>query len=345
MVAVALVAGAAIVLARIPLQPLLGATSPFILATPGILVAALFGGVWPAVVISFLGLWVGDRAIILGGGPKVGPGGVAIYFAFAATFVAIVESRRRLMERAKADAERIADMSQRLAKVARLTAMGEMAGALAHEINQPLTAIANYAGAAQRLDANASGAHDSMPDLLKSIAEQAVRAREIIARIRGYVSQSPPALAPQSMGAMFAESVEIARTGSTVGFQLKSQIDLQADKVLADRIQIEQVLINLVRNAAEAMEGHPRREIRVGARLAGDGMVEAWVADSGPGVAPELAERLFQPFVTGKSDGMGIGLAVSRSIIEAHGGTIGLEDGPNGGAVFRFTLKRAGAAL
>lgn len=338
----AVAAGAAIVLVRLPLQPLLGAASPFLLATPGIIVAALFGGLWPAILTAFLGLWVGERALDLAHAPALGPGGVLIYFAFAAGFVAIVDSRRRLLTRARADAERMADMSQRLAKVARLTAMGEMAGGLAHEINQPLTAISNYAGAAERLARKEPLDGAALADLLANIGRQAMRARDIVARVRGHVGQAAPRLSPQSLEDMIKEAAQIARAGSVSGFRLRCRIEPAADKVLADRIQIEQVLINLIRNAAEAMEGREKREVRAGAKRLGPDLVEVWIADTGPGVAAELAPQLFQPFVSGKSEGLGIGLAVSRNIIEAHGGQIRVETGPEGGAVFCFTVKRAG---
>jgi two-component system, LuxR family, sensor kinase FixL len=111
--------------------------------------------------------------------------------------------------------------------------------------------------------------------------------------------------------------------------------------VLVDRIQIQQVLLNLLRNAIEAMRSAPRRELVISTKLTGDGLVTISVADSGSGIAPEIASRLFQPFVTTKSQGMGIGLSLCRTIIESHGGQIRAEANPTGGTIFRFTVRAA----
>jgi C4-dicarboxylate-specific signal transduction histidine kinase len=340
---VAIGVGVPIVLSRVALQGLLGATSPFILSWPATMLAAFIGGFWPAIVVSFVGLAVGQWALTAGGGKPLGPGGMAIFMAFGLVFALAGGLRKRGLARAKADAARLDEMQRRLVNVARLNAMGEIAATLAHELNQPLTAIAGYAGAASRLVDRDAAQLTPVTELLEKIAGQATRAREIVGRIRGHVTQGELVLAPQSLSEMFQEAgaVAIATAGGERQPTLRADFDPTADGVLADRIQVQQVMVNVVRNAVEAMAKSPRREVRIGTRPQPGGLVEVFVADTGPGLPPDLAERLFEPFVSGKADGMGIGLSISRSIVEAHGGEISAGPNPGGGAVFRFTLRRA----
>jgi signal transduction histidine kinase len=336
----AVVIGGALALSRLALQPVLGAGSPFILAAPSIMLAAFLGGFWPAMVVGAVALWAGEEALALAAQPALKPGGLVIYFAFVLAFAAAGGARQRGIARARRDAAQIKEMQERLTRVARLNAMGEMAGTLAHELNQPLTAISSFAGAAKRLVEREPQDCGQALEYLDKVADQTVRAREIIARIRAHVGHAELAPQPQSLSAMFDETLVVAKAGAGLAVPVRKEFDAKADRVMADRVQVQQVMLNLVRNAAEAMAGRPRQEIRVGTRPGADGYVEAWVADTGPGLDPEIAERLFQPFVSGKPEGMGIGLAVSRGIIEAHGGAIWAESAP-GGAVFRFTLPRA----
>lgn len=327
---------------RLPLQPLLGDESPFIMAAPSMIVAAFLGGLWPTFAVGLLALWAGDVAKTSAGGPSVGPLGLIIYIAFALVFAVAGEMRRRGISRARSDAARMADMQQRLMQVARLNAMGEMAGTLAHELNQPLTAIASYAGAARWMLQEDAQKAPEVAELLQKVADQAVRAREIIGRIRSHVTGDEIALQPRSLATLFREAAAIANpNGLRSEVQLRYEFEPGADAVLADPIQVQQVMVNLIRNALEAMREAPRQRLLIGSRRADGGLVEAYVADSGAGVHPEVAEKLFEPFVSGKADGMGIGLSVSRNIIESHGGRIWAETGPEGGAVFRFTLPRA----
>ena len=151
--------------------------------------------------------------------------------------------------------------------------------------------------------------------------------------------------AVEAVSAMFEEAAAVAMPGSArAGVVLRADFDPAADQVLADRIQVQQVMVNLLRNAVEAMAGRPRRELRIGCRARPDGLAQAYVADTGPGLDESLAERLFQPFVSGKAGGMGVGLAISRNIVESHGGAIWAEANAEGGATFHFTLKRAQSA-
>ena len=129
--------------------------------------------------------------------------------------------------------------------------------------------------------------------------------------------------------------VGIKETGVKVAFDFDPVVDF----VLADKIQVQQVILNLMRNAIEAMEDSPRQDLRISTAAQPDAMVEIQVADSGPGIAPEIADHLFQPFVTSKPQGMGVGLSISRTIVEAHGGRLWAESNPDGGTIFRLTLK------
>ena len=337
--------GGVLAASRLALEPVLRDQSPFLMAAPSMIVTAYLGGFWPTVLVGLIGLWAGEVAMTSAGGAALKPGGLIVYAAFTLVFAAAGGMRKRHLRRARDDAQRMAAMQARLARVARLNAMGEMAGTLAHELNQPLTAIASYAGAAQWLVKDQmNGKANEVVELLQKVSDQAVRAREIISRIRGQVNSGELDLQPNPLSAMFREAVGTAAQGAPLRAAVRYDFE-GSDEVLADRIQVLQVMINLVRNALEAMVNAPRPQLRIGSRASGPELIEAYVADTGPGLPPDVAAHLFEPFVSGKDDGMGIGLSVSRNIVEAHGGRIWAEAGPDGGAIFRFTLPRAGAAI
>jgi two-component system, LuxR family, sensor kinase FixL len=246
---------------------------------------------------------------------------------------------RDLSERQATEA-RLQELQSELVHISRLTAMGEMASALAHELNQPLSAIANYVNGSQRLlDAAADERSERIKDALGKTAAQALRAGEIIRRLRDFVSRGESERRVESIGKLVEEASALALVGAKdLGVKVRFQFDPQADLVLADRVQVQQVLINLMRNAVEAMRDQPRRELTITSAPATDAMVEIAVADTGPGIAEEVASQLFRPFVTTKRTGMGVGLSISRTIIDAHGGRIWAEGNPGGGTIFRFTL-------
>jgi two-component system sensor kinase FixL len=174
---------------------------------------------------------------------------------------------------------------------------------------------------------------------------QALRARDIVGRIRTQLRGEGVLLSVQSLAGVVEETVAVAAANAQlVGAAIRRDLDPKCDDVLIDRAQVQQVFLNLVRNALEAMAGTARPELRIVSRQEADGLVRVTVADNGPGVAPEVAARLFEPFATGKADGMGIGLSISRNIIEAHGGDLWLETPASGGAVFHFTLQSGDAA-
>jgi two-component system sensor kinase FixL len=246
---------------------------------------------------------------------------------------------RDLTERQKSET-RLQELQSELVHISRLTAMGEMASTLAHELNQPLSAIANYLKGSRRLlekrdDEDANIVRDAMD----KAAEQSVRAGDIIRRLRDFVARGESERRVESVSKLIEEASALALVGvKDRGIRVRYQLDQNADYVLADRVQIQQVLINLMRNAIEAMENSTKRDLVMSAVPAENGMIAIVVADTGSGIPPEMAVQLFQPFVTTKQHGMGVGLSISRTIIDAHGGQIRAEPNPGGGTLFRFTL-------
>jgi two-component system, LuxR family, sensor kinase FixL len=247
---------------------------------------------------------------------------------------------RDLTERQKTEA-RLQELQSELVHISRLTAMGEMASALAHELNQPLSAITNYMKGSRRLleqttDERAGVVREAMD----SAAEQAIRAGQIIRRLRDFVARGESERRVESMAKLVEEASALALVGvKDQGIHVRFQLSQSNDLVLVDKVQTQQVLLNLIRNAVEAMHDSPRRELLISTIPAEDGMLLVSVADTGSGISPEVSDQLFRPFVTTKRQGMGVGLSISRTIIESHGGRIWIEPNPGGGTVFRFTVR------
>ena len=234
---------------------------------------------------------------------------------------------------------RLQELQSELVHISRLTTMGNMASALAHELNQPLSAIANYMKGARRLVDQGMADPKRVGEALDKAAEQALRAGDIIRRLRDFVSHGSTDRRAEPLVKMIEEASALAMVGaSEKGVRLRLDLQADLDMVLADRVEIQQVLVNLVRNAIEAMSGAPQRDLLITTRRHGSDMVVVSVADTGSGLSPEVAENLFKPFLTTKTQGMGVGLSISRTIVEAHGGEIWAENGAAGGAVFSFTL-------
>jgi len=262
---------------------------------------------------------------------------------------AVVEGTRmyvvfgRDMRPTIATEERFHRLSNDLAQVSRLGMMGEMAGALAHELSQPLSAIVNFLGALDLMLNGRSGDGDELRlrHALHGASDQATRAGEIIRRLRAFILRGEADMRAEPLVTLVREAAALALfNSSSFGVRLSYDFENEDRLVLGDRIQIQQVLVNLIRNAADAMAAcrGERRDLLISTTMARDNLVEIAVRDSGPGIAPEMLEKLFSPFATTKREGLGFGLAISRRIVEAHGGQLSAAAAPGGGAVFRFTL-------
>jgi two-component system sensor kinase FixL len=227
-----------------------------------------------------------------------------------------------------------------LARLARLNELGEMASTLAHELNQPLSAIANYVqGCRRMLDKIDEEYANRMRGALDETAKQALRAGDIIRHLREFVTRGETDKGPEDINHLVEEAGALALVGSRER-GIKSVFDFGSDSsiVVADRVQIQQVLINLMRNAMEAMRDSPEKQLIVRTRHVSPDWLQVEVEDTGPGIADEVAPQLFQPFVTTKANGMGIGLSISRRIIESHGGELTVAKNAAGGATFSFSL-------
>ncbi len=235
---------------------------------------------------------------------------------------------------------RLHELQAELSHVTRLTEMGQMVSNLAHEVNQPLTAATNYLEAGRRFLARRDDAGlERAASAIDNALAQTVRVADLVRRLRAFVRKDEAERRPEDVGQIIEEASALALIGAKEsGVKVLLSCAPGLPKVAVDKVQIQQVVINLFRNAVEAMAGSERRELTLFAAAGANGAVEIRVADSGPGIAPEIADRLFQPFVTTKPQGMGVGLSICHSIVEAHGGELRAEPNPEGGTVFSFSL-------
>lgn len=237
--------------------------------------------------------------------------------------------------------ERLSELNAEIAHVSRQSAMSEVAADLAHELNQPLSATSNFLAAARLLLARDDPAQAS--DMMRQAIEQTQRAGEIIRRLRAFMAKGEVEMRIESLERTLRDAVELVLVG-TIQYQTRVSfhVDPSAPMIFADRIQVQQVLVNLLRNSIEALRtfSSDDRHISISSHRLSEEYVEVAVADNGPGIPSHVLERMFSRFTStkGTGAGMGIGLSISKRIIEAHGGTIRAENKPGGGACFRFTL-------
>ncbi|MDE2466308.1 MAG: PAS domain S-box protein [Alphaproteobacteria bacterium] len=236
---------------------------------------------------------------------------------------------------------RMQELQAELSHVSRLSEMGQMVSALAHEVTQPLTAAQNYLQAGRRGLTQAETASPADSHFEKAL-EQIQRATQIIRKLRDFVRKSDADLAPHDLAKVIDEASALALIGAKErGVKVTIQAATGAPLVHIDKIQIQQVIVNLMRNAVEAMEDCPQRRLTVVAEALPDEMAKVSVIDTGPGIEPDVAARLFQPFVTSKQQGMGVGLSICKSIVTGHGGKLWTEPNPDGGTIFHLTLPIA----
>lgn len=265
---------------------------------------------------------------------KIGEARVGDHFLFTAFVRDLSEQRRNEL--------RMQEMQAELVHFSRMSAVGTMASALAHELNQPLTAVANYLEAARDLlESDSEDAREILHEALDEASRQAVRAGEIVRKLRGYVSRGEIDARSVPLTPLLLDSIALARiSGDVADIPIDQQIEPGLGAVLADPIQIQQVVINLLRNGAEAIKGLEAPKMRLAAKVGPDELVTVEICDNGPGMSEDVRRTLFKPFMTSKSQGMGLGLSICQTIIEAHGGKIEAVAPESGGTCFRFTLRR-----
>jgi signal transduction histidine kinase len=263
-----------------------------------------------------------------------------IFAVLASTFILIVLLLQSgvLFARAISERERrLSEMEAVLVHMSRVSELGQNVSALIHEVNQPLTAITNYAAASIQL-IKSSHSERLMP-ILQQLAEQAARAADIVRHLRDFIAHQEAERRPENVPRLVQDGIRLGLAASgEPPPTIEKHYSSVASSALVDRVQIEQVIFNLVHNAIEAMTASPRRILTIGTKLTRDNMVEVSIGDTGSGLPSAIRTKLFEPFVTTKADGLGIGLSICRVIVEAHGGQLQAEDNPGGGTVFRFTL-------
>jgi two-component system sensor kinase FixL len=233
---------------------------------------------------------------------------------------------------------RVEELQSELLHISRLNTVGHMAAALAHELNQPLTAISNYVSGIRRL--LATTANQQVNEALARAAEQTERAGDVVQRLRDFVVKGESRKQLMDVNQLVEESLRLGLVGSkSLGIKVETRLGQNLTPALIDRVQIGQVILNIVRNALEAMQDSANRRLVLTTRTLPKGNgVEIAISDTGPGISPEIAHKLFQPFVTTKPSGMGIGLSVCRDIVEAHDGAILAAANEEGGTTFRIVL-------
>ena len=256
-------------------------------------------------------------------------------------FLGIVQdvTERRLFEMALEQERSTAQKLQAdLIHISRVSAMGAMASALAHELNQPLTAITSYSSGVQKLAGANEECGEELVSALKAIHSNARRAAEIIRRVRAMTTRGEVKTTRVPVPECLREAIDLAVIGQDVAVTYDLEPRLYVD---ADRIQLQQVIINLIRNAVEAMEDSPEKRVEVIGRRSGD-VVSLSIRDFGMGIDPDHLPTVFDSFMSTKPKGMGVGLAISRTIIESHGGRLTVQSRPGEGATFTLTLPRWG---
>jgi two-component system sensor histidine kinase TtrS len=254
--------------------------------------------------------------------------------------VLIIPEGRDITELTQAEDE-LRRHQQEMAQVMRLSTMGEMASGIAHELNQPLTALLSYCESAGALAKSLPAPPQQLFSILDRATEQAQRAGEIIRHLRGFVGKEIDDKQLMNIDEVIRDlNILLSAERKTTNVTVENDLNCQGFMVKANKVQIEQVLVNLVRNSFEAIQSMSTNGgvVSLKTRSSGNEFVEVTVADTGPGIEPGMTEKLFYPFETSKASGMGMGLPISRTIVEAHGGTLWVDKNYKNGARFCFKL-------
>ncbi len=239
----------------------------------------------------------------------------------------------------KAAEERVQQLQTQLVHMARVSAIDEMGAALAHELNQPLTAVLLYLQAIRRKSADDDALDSATSDILAKAVREAERAGQIIQRMRQFVEKQAPNRKPVDVSPLIEEAMELVLLGRVArSIEVERCVPDPVPMVEADPVQIQQIFVNLLRNAVEAIAKVDKKRLRIELRRA-DNVLHIDISDSGPGIAEDIAADLFNAFSSSKTGGLGLGLAISKSIAQSHGGDLTVEPGGNGtGAVFTVSL-------
>ena len=354
--AIAIAITVVVTLARFACDPVLASHSVFQFYFASVVLAAWYCGLGPSILNIALGATIASYTFaeprgsfrIYGLGHQLG----LVMFCVISSYMAYliywlnrdIARRRQIESDLRASQEQLQSHQTELAHMSRLSVMGEMAASLAHELNQPLHAAKNYArGCVRRLLKDPE--HDvELVTALEHIAREADRAAEIIRRVREFVQKTGPQVSAISVNDLVQEAVtiinlELKQTRARIACELAPGIAL----VEADPIQIEQVVVNLALNGLESMREalEAERELIIGTRRYDEQTLEVYVRDRGKGISEEEMKRIFEPFFTTKPEGMGMGLAICRSIIQAHEGRLWVSANDDRGCTFHFTLPIA----
>ena len=266
---------------------------------------------------------------------KIGEAKIGDHFLFTAFMRDLTEQRR--------NESRMKALQAELVHFSRLSSVGTMASALAHELNQPLTVVTNYLEAARDLlNSPDPETMDMVQEALNEAAKQSVRAGQIVRKLRDYVSRGEIEKRPTPLVPLIGDAVALIQAEmSSANGQIAVSVEEGISDIMADPIQIQQVIINLVRNALEAMEGQDDPKVEIRAASVSGGLAMVTIEDNGPGIDREVADQLFKPLASSKSTGMGLGLSICKTIVEAHGGTIEAMPMETAGTRFVFTVELA----
>jgi len=266
---------------------------------------------------------------------KIGEAKIGDHFLFTAFMRDLTEQRR--------NESRMKALQAELVHFSRLSSVGTMASALAHELNQPLTVVTNYLEAARDLlNSPDPETMDMVQEALNEAAKQSVRAGQIVRKLRDYVSRGEIEKRPTQLVPLIGDAVALIQAEmSSMNGEIDVSVEEGISDIMADPIQIQQVIINLVRNALEAMEGQDGPKVEIRAATVSGGLAMVTIEDNGPGIDREVADQLFKPLASSKSTGMGLGLSICKTIVEAHGGTIEAMPMETAGTRFVFTVELA----